>query len=187
MVRQFTNDWNIEPLLELFQLIKSKENVETVASELVTYLKCLLEPTKLKVFFNILYRMYFLKKIIEQRLIWIECLLAVLERFLPDNVANRVLIRKARNLRQLQNRHEIILGFNCLQNTSENIKLLEKYIETSADKSIVEVIGFGNLLELPLKTSSVTLMRAQIQRNLPEAVLKTLTLIIFYNNYSLIV
>ena len=98
----------------------------------------------------------------------------MLERFSPDTVQNRVLIRKVRNLRQLQKTHKIILGFNCLQNKDANIRLLESFIEASADKSIVEVIGFGTLLDLPIKNSCATLMRAQIRRNLPEAVLKTL-------------
>ncbi|KAL7073374.1 hypothetical protein ACQ4LE_007464 [Meloidogyne hapla] len=162
LVRQFTDDWEIKPLLDLFLLIKSKEVVEAVASKLITHLKCLLDPTTLK-------------KVIDQRPIWISCLLAVLERFLPDTVENRALIRNARNLRQLQNRHQIILGFNCLKSNDANINLLENFIEASSEKSIVEVIGFGTLLELPIKSSCVTLMRAQIRRNLPEAVLKTLT------------
>jgi hypothetical protein len=101
-------------------------------------------------------------------------LLAVLERFSPDTFENRLLIRKARNLRQLQNQHQIMFGFNSLQDIEATIQLLDKFIEASSDKSIVEVIRFGTQLDLPLKNSYATLMRAQIRRNLPEAVLKTL-------------
>ncbi|CAK5073192.1 unnamed protein product [Meloidogyne enterolobii] len=168
LVRQFTYEDDIKPLLDLFSLIKSKEIMEAVATKLVILLKSFLEPSKLK-------------KIIIRRPVWISCLLAVLERFLPDTTDNRALIRSARSLRQLQNNHQIILGFNCLKNTEANIKLLDDFIEASSDKSIVEVIRFGTLLELPLKTSCVTLMRAQIRRNLPEAVLESL--IYLLDNY----
>jgi len=49
LVRQFTDEKEIKPLLDLFALVKSKEIMEAVATKFVTLLKNFLEPSKLKV------------------------------------------------------------------------------------------------------------------------------------------
>lgn len=113
-----------------------------------------------------------------QRMIWLSCLLCVIERYLPDGPHTRKLIRDTRAIRKLQEIHQIIIGFESLREKNECLGMLAKYIDTPNEKSVVEVVNFGKLLGLELREICDAIISAQIKNGLPDAALNTLRLIL---------
>ena len=113
--------------------------------------------------------------IVAKRQIAYACLLCVLERFMPDTAANRKMIEQTRNIRNLQNKHGIVVNFEMLREKNKCCDILAKYIANQTEKcTAVGIVNFGNLLSLSLLDSCTELMRVQIRGGAPKEVLTTL-------------
>ncbi|KAL3091163.1 hypothetical protein niasHS_004282 [Heterodera schachtii] len=160
LIKQMTDENDVKSLTDLFQLIKSSQEAESVAQKLTNHLKCLLTPTKIKA-------------VIPQRLVWLACLLCVAERYLPPSSAVK-LIRDARAIRKLQIDHQIVFGFSTFREKDQCVVYLRKFIEAPNAKSIVEVHSFGTLLCLDINEICKAIIGVHIKNGLPEAALNVL-------------
>ncbi|KAI1708966.1 kinetochore-associated protein rod-1 [Ditylenchus destructor] len=154
-IQKMTDDEQLRPLVEFFQLIKQEEDKVAVAWNLVHYLKALLKPTKIT-------------KAKEQRLIWLACLLCVAERYLPRNSDTMAMIQKVRNIRNLHVQHDVMADFSTFGDTALCHSLLHNYIiDKPKDKFLVQVHNFGCLLGLPLRSICELVMNLQMQNGEP--------------------
>lgn len=115
-----------------------------------------------------------IQAIIVKRPIWIACLLGVLERFMPNNAKNQRTIDQTRNIRTLQNKHNIIVGFDTLQKKSKCLELLAKFIANTECTTVTIVAAYGNLLSLSLLETCTALIHVLIEAEMPGALLSTL-------------
>uniref|UniRef100_A0A914IAM4 RZZ complex subunit KNTC1/ROD C-terminal domain-containing protein n=1 Tax=Globodera rostochiensis TaxID=31243 RepID=A0A914IAM4_GLORO len=160
LIQELTDENEMKSLTDLFQLIKSVQDAKSVARKLITYLKCLLKPNKIKA-------------VISRRLIWLACLLCVAERYLPSDFATK-LICDARAIRKLQTEHQIIVDFSTLHEKDKCIDYLNKFIDEPSKKSIVQVHSYGSLFCLDVKDICEAIIRVHIKNGLPDAALNTL-------------